>query len=185
MKSWLWRKVYGGLVWTESTSFLGLFSFYTNPPPKHKNDNMTVSVNIITTLHSYILQWILVYNEWLFRLHLYLFLPPLPFVCLFFFFTFPPVFVCWRHWSADTLFDSCHSTITWMSQIRMSTIQLDTDCICLGHLAAILIANHWNRNCFSGIFLKISDIHSSHLCSLSNVPLIFPSVEPCVFWRPL
>ena len=40
-----------------------------------------------------------------------------------------PVFVCWWHWSADTLFDSCQSTITWMSQIRMSTIQLDTDCI--------------------------------------------------------
>ena len=41
--------------------------------------------------------------------------------------------VMW-HWSADTLFDSCQLTITWMS-IRMSTIKLITDCICLGHLA--------------------------------------------------
>ena len=107
----------------------------------------------------------------------------------FFFFFFlhlsRPVFVCWWHWSADTLFDSCQSTITWMSRIRMSTIQLDTDCICLGHLATILIANRWNRNCFSGIFLKISYIHSSDLYFLSNVPLTFPSVEPRVFWRPL
>ena len=37
--------------------------FLYKTPLKHKNDNMTVSVNIITTLHSYILQWILVYNE--------------------------------------------------------------------------------------------------------------------------
>ena len=29
----------------------------------------------------------------------------------------------------------CQSTITWMS-IRMSTIKLNTDCICLGHLAS-------------------------------------------------
>ena len=124
-------------------------------------------------------------NQWDWPLHLYLFFPLLWFVC-FYFSTFSALFFfCWWHWSADTLFASCHSTITWMSQIRMSTIQLDTDCICLGHLATILIANHWNRNCFSGIFFKISDIHSSHLCSLSNVPLIFPSVEPRVFWRPL
>ena len=34
------------------------------------------------------------------------------------------------------LFDSCQFTITWMS-IRMSTImKLNTDCICLGHLAS-------------------------------------------------
>ena len=33
--------------------FLGYFLFIQTPP-KHKNDNMTVSVNIITTLHSYI-----------------------------------------------------------------------------------------------------------------------------------
>ena len=32
-------------------------------------------------------------------------------------------------------FDSCQLTITWMS-IRMSTIKLNTDCICLGHLAS-------------------------------------------------
>ena len=148
--------------------------FLYKTPLKHKNDNMTVNVNIIiTTLHSYIWRWILVYNQWLFRLHLYLFPPLLQFVCLFFFFTFSPpppnVFVCWWHWSADTLFDSCQTTITWMS-----TIQLDTDCICLGHLATILVANRWKRNCFSAIFLKISYIHSSHLCSLSNVPPHLP-----------
>ena len=32
-------------------------------------------------------------------------------------------------------------------------------------------------------FLQISYIHSSHLCSHSNVPLSFPGVEPTVFWR--
>ena len=32
-------------------------------------------------------------------------------------------------------FDSCQLTITWMS-IRMSTIKLNTDCICLEHLAS-------------------------------------------------
>ena len=31
-------------------------------------------------------------------------------------------------------------------------------------------------------FLRISYIHSSHLCSHSNVPLSFPYVEPRVFW---
>ena len=30
--------------------------------------------------------------------------------------------------------------------------------------------------------LKISYIHSSHLCSHSNVPLSFPNVELSVFW---
>ena len=41
------------------------------------------------------------------------------------------------HWSTDSLFDSCQLTITWMS-IRMSSIKLrvNTDCICLGHLAS-------------------------------------------------
>ena len=33
------------------------------------------------------------------------------------------------------LFDSCQLTITGMS-IRMTTIKLNTDCICLGHLAS-------------------------------------------------
>ena len=36
---------------------------------------------------------------------------------------------------SDTLFDSCQLTIIWMS-IRMSTIKLNTDCVCLGHLAS-------------------------------------------------
>ena len=31
-------------------------------------------------------------------------------------------------------------------------------------------------------FLQISYIHSSHLCSHSNVPLSFQNVEPSVFW---
>ena len=31
-------------------------------------------------------------------------------------------------------------------------------------------------------FLRISYIHSSHLCSQSNVPLSSPNVEPRVFW---
>ena len=32
-------------------------------------------------------------------------------------------------------FDSCQLTITWMS-IRMCSIKLNIDCICLGHLAS-------------------------------------------------
>ena len=39
------------------------------------------------------------------------------------------------HWSADTLFGKCQLPITWMS-IRMSTVKLNTACICLGHLAS-------------------------------------------------
>ena len=35
------------------------------------------------------------------------------------------------HWSADTLFDRCQLTITWMS-----TIRLNTECTYLGHLAS-------------------------------------------------
>ena len=31
-------------------------------------------------------------------------------------------------------------------------------------------------------FLRISYIHSSHLCSQSNAPLSFPNVESRVFW---
>ena len=31
-------------------------------------------------------------------------------------------------------------------------------------------------------FLQISFVHSSHLCSHSNVPLSFPNVEPSVSW---
>ena len=31
-------------------------------------------------------------------------------------------------------------------------------------------------------FLQISYIHSSHLCSHSNVPLSFPNVELRIFW---
>ena len=46
----------------------------------------------------------------------------------------------------------------------------------------ILVTSRWNRNCFFLIFLKIFYIHSSHLCSHSNVPLSFPNVEPRIFW---
>ena len=42
--------------------------------------------------------------------------------------------VIW-HRSVDTLLNSCHLTITWVS-LRMSTVKLNTDCICLGHLAS-------------------------------------------------
>ena len=38
------------------------------------------------------------------------------------------------HWSVDTLYDSCQLTITWMF-IRVSTINVNTDCICLKHQA--------------------------------------------------
>ena len=49
------------------------------------------------------------------------------------------------HWSADTLFDSCQLTITWIS-IRMSTIKLNTDCIYLGHLASSVSARSLQEN---------------------------------------
>ena len=39
------------------------------------------------------------------------------------------------HWSVDALFDSCQLTMTWMS-IRMPTVKLNTDCICLGTCVA-------------------------------------------------
>ena len=45
-----------------------------------------------------------------------------------------PTFTFRWHWSVDTLYDSCQLTITW-AFIRVSTIKLNTDCICLGHLA--------------------------------------------------
>ena len=60
-----------------------------------------------------------------------------------------------------------------------------TDCVAgrlLDLLATLLITNRWNKTRFSWIFWKISYIHSSHLCSHSNVPLSFPNVEPHVFW---
>ena len=41
--------------------------------------------------------------------------------------------VRWQ-WSVGAFFDSCQLTITFMS-IRISTIKLNTDCICFGHLA--------------------------------------------------
>ena len=40
-------------------------------------------------------------------------------------------------------FDSFQLTVTWMS-IRMSTIKLNTDCICLGHLASNAQSLHEN-----------------------------------------
>ena len=49
------------------------------------------------------------------------------------------------HWSADTLFDSCQLTMTWIS-IRMSTIKLNTDCIYLGHLASSVSARSLQEN---------------------------------------
>jgi len=36
---------------------------------------------------------------------------------------------------SDNLFDSCQLTMTWMF-IMMSTIKLNTVCVCLGHLAS-------------------------------------------------
>ena len=49
------------------------------------------------------------------------------------------------HWSADTLFDSCQLTMTWIS-IRMSTIKLNTDCIYLEHLASSVSARSLQEN---------------------------------------
>ena len=44
----------------------------------------------------------------------------------------------------DSLFDSCQLTITWMS-IGMSTIKLNSDCICLGHLATVVMPGHYKK----------------------------------------
>ena len=49
-------------------------------------------------------------------------------------------------------------------------------------LATILVTNRWKKTRFSWIFWKILYIHSSHLCSHSNMPLSFPNVEPHIFW---
>ena len=60
-----------------------------------------------------------------------------------------------------------------------------TDCVAdwlLDLLATILVTYCWNKTCFSWSFWKIWYIHSSHLCSHSNVPLSFPNVEPRIFW---
>ena len=60
-----------------------------------------------------------------------------------------------------------------------------TDCVAdrlLDLMATIFATNCWNKTRFSGIFWKISYIHSSRLCSHSNVPLSFPNVEPHIFW---
>ena len=45
-----------------------------------------------------------------------------------------------------------------------------------------LVTNHWNKTRFSWIFWKILYIHSSHVCSHSNIPLSSPNVEPHIFW---
>ena len=52
------------------------------------------------------------------------------------------------HWSADTLFDSCQLTITWMA-IRMFTIKLNTDCICLGYLVSNAQSLQENNACLA------------------------------------
>ena len=60
-----------------------------------------------------------------------------------------------------------------------------TDCVAdrlLDLMATIFTTNCWNKTHFSWIFWKISYIHSSCLCSHSNVPLSFPNVEPHIFW---
>ena len=60
-----------------------------------------------------------------------------------------------------------------------------TDCVAdrlLDLMATIFATNCWNKTRFSWIFWKISYIHSSRLCSHSNVPLSFPNVEPHIFW---
>ena len=60
-----------------------------------------------------------------------------------------------------------------------------TDCVAdrmVDLLATILVTNRWNKTCFSWIFWKILYIHSSHLCSHSNIPLSSPNVEPHIFW---
>ena len=60
-----------------------------------------------------------------------------------------------------------------------------TDCVAdrmVDLLATILVTNRWNKTRFSWIFWKILYIHSSHLCSHSNIPLSSPNVEPHIFW---
>ena len=65
------------------------------------------------------------------------------------------------HWSADTLFDSCQLTITWIS-IRMSTIKLNTDCIYLGHLASSVSARSLQENSQSECAYYCSHIITPH-----------------------
>ena len=70
---------------------------------------------------------------------------------------------CFNYWLADWLTDC---VADWMLDL----------------LSTILVTNRWNKTHFSWIFWKILYIHSSHLCSHSNMPLSFPNVEPHIFW---
>ena len=57
----------------------------------------------------------------------------------------------------EALFDSCQLAITWMS-IRVSTIKLNTDFICLGHLASNARSLHEKsqsvRTCYCSHIIK-------------------------------
>ena len=48
--------------------------------------------------------------------------------------------------------------------------------------ATILVTKSLKQEPFVLNFFQTSYIHSSHLCSHSNVPLSFPNVVPSVFW---
>ena len=75
------------------------------------------------------------------------------------------------HWSADTLFDSCQLTMTWIS-IRMSTIKLNTDCIYLGHLASSVSARSLRKNSQSECAYYCSHIITPHkLLQLSRATI--------------
>ena len=94
-------------------------------------------------------------------------------------------------WLADWLTDFSAYQLTeqwtgWLVQFLTGWLtDLLTDCVTdrlLDLLATILVTNYCNKTCFSWICWKISHIHSTHLCSHSNVPLSFPNVEPRVLW---
>ena len=61
----------------------------------------------------------------------------------------------------EALFDSRQLAITWMS-IRMSTIKLNTDCICLGHLAS-------NARSLQGKRQSVRTCYCSHIIKRYNL----------------
>ena len=60
----------------------------------------------------------------------------------------------------------------------------DENCSCIHKILSSYNTRHklLKQEPFVLTFLQISYIHSSHLCSHSNMPLSFPNVEPSVFW---
>ena len=90
-------------------------------------------------------------------------------------------------WLANWLTDFSAYQLTdqltgWLVQLLTGWLTDSVADRLLDLLATIHVTNPWNKTHFSWIFWKILYIHSSHLCSHSNMPLSFPNVDPRIFW---